>query len=127
MSYVIVAESAEEAEAKLRRSFPQSKHIKIRELKAHTNLSTTTEPRQSMRRNFADAPQYPLNSNPYQEDDNGAVRDIIVGGLFFVIGIGVTAFTYFLAEGGGAYVVAWGAILFGFIQMVRGIANLGAR
>lgn len=53
------------------------------------------------------------------------MRNIIVGGLFFVGGIIVTAVTYTSASEGGSYVVAWGAIIFGGIQMVRGFFQLG--
>ena len=47
----------------------------------------------------------------------------IIGGLFFFGGLIITFVTYASAEGGGAYVVAWGAILFGGIQMFRGLAE----
>lgn len=45
----------------------------------------------------------------------------MIGALFFFGGLIVTFVTYTSAEGGGTYVVAWGAILFGGIQMVMGL------
>lgn len=54
----------------------------------------------------------------------GGKGDAIVGALFFFGGLIITLVTYSSAEGGGSYVVAWGAILFGFIQMVRGLSNI---
>ena len=57
-----------------------------------------------------------------------AERNMIVGGLWCVGGILVTAVTYNMAAsspGGGHYFVAWGAILFGGIQFFKGLAQLG--
>lgn len=50
-----------------------------------------------------------------------ARKDMLYGGLWCVGGIVVTAVTYSAASGGGSYVVAWGAILFGAIQFFRGL------
>jgi len=49
-------------------------------------------------------------------------RDMVVGGLWCAGGLAVTFFTFQAAAGGGTYVVAWGAILFGAIQFFRGLA-----
>jgi hypothetical protein len=46
---------------------------------------------------------------------------MITGALWTIGGIVVTVITYNAASGGGSYVVAWGAILFGFIQLIQGI------
>lgn len=48
-------------------------------------------------------------------------KDMVVGALWCVGGTVVTVATYLSAAGGGTYVVAWGAILFGGIQFVRGL------
>jgi hypothetical protein len=49
-------------------------------------------------------------------------RHMIMGAVVCVIGIVVTAVSYSAAEGGGgSYVVAWGAIVFGAIQFFRGL------
>jgi len=54
-------------------------------------------------------------------------RDMVVGGLWCGGGIAVTLYTHAAAAGGGTYIVAWGAILFGGIQFLRGVAHyLGA-
>ena len=50
-------------------------------------------------------------------------KNMLYGALWCVGGIVVTAVTYQSASGrgGGSYVVAWGAILFGAIQFVQGL------
>jgi hypothetical protein len=49
-------------------------------------------------------------------------KNVLYGALWCAGGILVTVLTYSAAaEGGGTYVVAWGAILFGGIQLVRGL------
>lgn len=53
-----------------------------------------------------------------------ANRNMIFGALWFIAGIAVTYFTYKAAEGGGTYIIAWGAILFGAIQFLKGLFNL---
>ncbi|MBP6870982.1 MAG: hypothetical protein KBC43_03155 [Bacteroidales bacterium] len=52
-----------------------------------------------------------------------ADKDILYGGLWFFGGLVVTAITYANAAPGGTYFLAWGAILFGGIQLVKGIVN----
>jgi hypothetical protein len=49
-------------------------------------------------------------------------KNMIYGALWCLGGLGVTAATYQAAAagGGGKYVVAWGAIVFGAIQFFRG-------
>lgn len=49
----------------------------------------------------------------------------IVGGLIMLAGIVVTVVSMGAAQGGGTYIVAWGAILFGGIQLVRGLMAAG--
>jgi hypothetical protein len=51
------------------------------------------------------------------------VRNIGIGGTIFVVGSLVTVATYSAAQGGGHYVVAWGAILFGGIQFLTGLGQ----
>jgi hypothetical protein len=48
-------------------------------------------------------------------------RKIIIGALWFVGGIVITIVTYSQAksEGGGSYLIAWGAIIYGFLQLVN--------
>lgn len=50
-------------------------------------------------------------------------KDILYGSLWLVGGLAVTLFTYSSASGGGTYVVTWGAIIFGAIQLFRGLSN----
>ncbi|HUK09879.1 MAG TPA: hypothetical protein VLX09_18550 [Stellaceae bacterium] len=46
-----------------------------------------------------------------------------LGTLWCVGGIPVTALTYAGASGGGTYAVAWGAVVFGAFQAVRGLLH----
>jgi len=49
-------------------------------------------------------------------------KHMIMGAVVCAIGITVTVASYSSAEeGGGSYVVAWGAIVFGAIQFFRGL------
>jgi hypothetical protein len=53
-----------------------------------------------------------------------AKRMMLFGALWCIGGIAVTAITYSMASespGGGTFVIAWGAILFGFVQFLRGL------
>ena len=54
-------------------------------------------------------------------------RSALFGALWCVGGTIVTVATYEAAQGGGTYVVAWGAIVFGAIQMLRGLFTLGRK
>ncbi len=71
---------------------------------------------------------YSIEQSMNTQNDDGkkerARKDMIYGGLWFFGGIIVTLVTYSSASGGGSYVVAWGAILFGGIQFFRGVANM---
>jgi hypothetical protein len=52
-------------------------------------------------------------------------RHMIMGGVICAIGVVVTVVTYTAAEnGGGTYVVAWGAIVFGAIRFFRGLIQM---
>ena len=51
-------------------------------------------------------------------------KDMVFGALWCIGGIVVTVATYgAAASGGGTYIVAWGAIVFGAIQFFRGLAT----
>lgn len=79
-------------------------------------------------------PREPINSlrNPPSRGRGNplrahAVRNMVMGGLWCVGGTIVTVLSYASASnqsGGGSYVVAWGAILFGAIQFFRGLAGV---
>ncbi len=54
--------------------------------------------------------------------DEAAKKNMLYGALWCIGGIVVTIATYSAAaSGGGTYVVAWGAIIFGGIQFIRGL------
>lgn len=52
-------------------------------------------------------------------------KDMLYGALWCIGGIVVTVATMSAASGGGTYVVAWGAIVFGAIQFFRGLTASG--
>ena len=68
---------------------------------------------------------YPSSQAPYRaEARKAAMRHLTIGALWFFGGLIVTIATLAAAEGGGTYIVAWGAILFGLIDMIRGAIGL---
>lgn len=53
-------------------------------------------------------------------------RNIVFGALWCIGGIVVTAISYSAAvNGGGTYLVTWGAVVFGAVQFFRGLIQLG--
>jgi hypothetical protein len=58
-----------------------------------------------------------------------ARKNMLYGALWCIGGIVITALSYQAAVngGGGKYVLAWGAILFGGIQFFRGMIQLFGR
>lgn len=56
------------------------------------------------------------------EDDSGS-SDMWIGAVICLAGILITALTYSSASGGGTYVVAWGAIIFGAVRFFKGAAG----
>ncbi|OWK37744.1 hypothetical protein FRUB_06864 [Fimbriiglobus ruber] len=51
-----------------------------------------------------------------------------MGGLWLCGGLAVTAISYSVAEeqGGGRFILAWGAILFGGAQFLRGLVKMSS-
>ena len=52
------------------------------------------------------------------------MRNLVVGGLIFAVGLLVTIGSYSAASGGGHYVVAYGAIIVGAIQFFVGLVQV---
>jgi hypothetical protein len=49
-------------------------------------------------------------------------RALVIGGIAVAVGLLITAVTYsHAASGGGIYVIAWGPVVFGLLQIVRGM------
>ena len=56
-----------------------------------------------------------------------AQRDIKHGAMWCIGGLVVTGATYAMAsDGGGSYLVCWGPVIFGGIQLIRGLVASGA-
>ncbi len=60
---------------------------------------------------------------------NSGMRNMAIGGIICVVGIVITIGTFSAATqaGGGTYTIAWGAIVFGFIQFMRGLMQTNQR
>jgi hypothetical protein len=56
-----------------------------------------------------------------QKTTKAAKVNVVMGAVVCAVGIIVTVATYSAAEGGGSYVVAWGAIVFGALQLLAGL------
>jgi hypothetical protein len=56
-----------------------------------------------------------------QPTQASARKNMLYGALWCIGGIIVTVTTYSAASGGGTYIVAWGAILFGGLQFLSGV------
>lgn len=52
-----------------------------------------------------------------------AKKSMLYGALWCVGGVIVTVGTLALAKGGGSFIVAWGAIIFGAIQFIKGLVD----
>lgn len=50
-------------------------------------------------------------------------KNMLYGALWAIGGTVVTMATYSAAKGGGTYIVAWGAILFGIVQFFQGLSQ----
>ncbi len=50
-------------------------------------------------------------------------RNMAIGGAIFAVGSTVTLLTFSAAQGGGHFVVAWGAMLFGGVQFLAGVVQ----
>ena len=58
------------------------------------------------------------------DDAEIAARQQIGKGLvYLILGSVITGGTYLLAQGGGVYLVAWGAVAVGAIQLLIGVIN----
>lgn len=62
-------------------------------------------------------------TNEYDEE---AIRNMAIGGIICVIGLVVSIVSYQTATnspGGGRYILAWGAVIFGGIRFLNGLFN----
>ncbi len=63
------------------------------------------------------------NAHMSGESRQDGSRNMMIGGIICLVGIVITFGTLMSASGGGRYVIAWGAIIFGGIQFFRGLAQ----
>ncbi|MEX0703780.1 MAG: hypothetical protein WD069_16905 [Planctomycetales bacterium] len=59
----------------------------------------------------------------YQATVSAGRKNMLIGAIVCIVGIVVTVGSYSAATGGGSYVVAWGAVLFGAVQFFRGLTQ----
>lgn len=72
---------------------------------------------------IADLIVSPLVKEIHRVKQERGNKDMMVGGLWLAGGILVTVLTFSAASGGGTYVIAYGAIIAGLVQFVRGMMN----
>ena len=58
-----------------------------------------------------------------QRQHRTSLRDVVAGLILMIVGIVVTSISYNNASGGGTYIVAFGAIIGGFIQFLKGLTG----
>jgi hypothetical protein len=68
--------------------------------------------------------QMPYPTQTQAQAPNSGMRNILVGFGVCLVGTIITVATYNASGPGGTFVVAWGAIVFGGIQGIRGIVQL---
>lgn len=54
-------------------------------------------------------------------------RNMAIGGFVCIVGLIVTLGSMAAASGGGRFVIAWGAVIFGGIQFLRGMSQANSR
>jgi len=65
-----------------------------------------------------------LMATAQNEAGDASYRYARAGAIWFAGGCAVTAATYLAAgDGGGRFFIAWGAVIFGAIQLIRGLAS----
>jgi hypothetical protein len=69
---------------------------------------------------FAEAIVHELQEAIIEAHKSEGRKNMLYGGLWCGGGTLVTVLSYAMAEGGGSFVLAWGAIIFGGIQFLRG-------
>jgi DNA-directed RNA polymerase subunit RPC12/RpoP len=73
------------------------------------------------------APESRSKSSPQTDGRNSGVTNMLVGGVVCFIGVAVTVGSYVAAEPGGYFLLAYGPIIFGGIQFIRGLVQLVSR
>jgi hypothetical protein len=71
----------------------------------------------------APAPYAPTYATSQAQPSGSGLRNIVVGFGIAIVGTIVTVVSYNASGPGGTFVVAWGAIIFGAIQGIRGIVQ----
>ena len=65
-----------------------------------------------------------LNTRYKEEEKKAGRSNMLFGALWCIGGIIATVMSYNAASGGGTYVVAWGAVLYGAVQFIKGVGQV---
>jgi hypothetical protein len=74
---------------------------------------------------YASPAKRPSRSYTSSGGSSHHARNMLIGGAVCAVGTVITVGTYAAASGGGGgrYTICWGAMVFGFIQFIRGFAG----
>ena len=70
------------------------------------------------------APAQPLDASRADADRSAAWRAILSGAVLMALGLAVTIGSLAVAQRGGGYVIAYGAVAVGVVQIIRGLGRL---
>ena len=65
-----------------------------------------------------------LNTRYKEEEKKAGRSNMLFGALWCIGGIIATVMSYNAASGGGTYIVAWGAVLYGAVQFIKGVGQV---
>lgn len=65
-----------------------------------------------------------LNTRYKEEEKKAGRSNMLFGALWCIGGIIATVMSYNAASGAGTYVVAWGAVLYGAVQFIKGVGQV---
>jgi hypothetical protein len=91
-----------------------------------TNLRAQPQPTRPI--NYYTPASYSPQPRPKARSGGGGGGDMALGAIICIIGLVVTIGSYAAASGssgGGSYVIAWGAIVFGAIRFFKGLSESG--
>jgi hypothetical protein len=99
----------------------ETNHVNQTEISATQN----EELQYSTQENECNFENQNLDVNSEKTDDAASegTTNMFVGALWCIGGIVVTAVTYSAAQEGGTFVIAWGAIVFGAWQFLKGFVQ----
>jgi hypothetical protein len=95
---------------------------------ANLRAQQQQQPGQLVTPNYYTPASYAPQAQTKSRGNGAGSGDMVLGGIICLIGLVVTIGSYAAASessGGGRYVIAWGAIVFGAIRFFKGISASG--